>query len=293
MSPALHLLLLALVGFDLALRAWRLQLLLPPLGHPLGFRPVFWTNLVGETAAVATPMRVGVQPARIAALAREGTPLLVATVAVAVEAVLLYVVVIVIGVALGVAFAPRWLPSMRAELPNVEHLELWLAVLAVASVAAFWAARRLARRLVRRGIGLRKVLGAVRALPVRVIAGVIVLSIGNVLARVALLPIIVATANPDLAVGPVSLGSFAMLYGQVVTPTPAGAGAVELMFLGGGAGDLGASAGRLLFWWRVYSVGLAAAAGALVALTRYAPALARALSRLRSRRRARRNERAS
>ena len=285
MSLPIHLILLALVVFDLVLRTWRLQVLLPPLGHPLGFRPTFWTNLVGETAAVATPMRVGVQPARLAALAWEGVPLLVATVAVAVEAVLLYVVVIAVGAVLGFAFAPQWLPSMREQLPDIEHVEIWLAVLAVASVVAFWGARRLARRLAGRGLGLRQVLAAVRGLPFRVIGSVVLLSIGDVLIRVALLPVIVATVNPDLAVGPVSLGSFAMLYGQVITPTPAGAGAVELMFLGGGAGVLGESAGRLLFWWRVYSVGLAAAAGAVVALTRYAPALARAFARFRSRRR--------
>lgn len=285
MSLAIHLLLLALVLFDLALRAWRLQVLLTPLGHPLGFRPAFWTNLVGESAAVATPMRVGVQPARIAALAWEGAPLIVATVAVAVEALLLYIMVILVGAGLGIAFAPQWLPSMREQLPTIENLEVWLAVLAIASVVAFWGARRIARRLAGRGLGFGNVMRAVRGLPFRVIASVLALSVGDVLARVALLPVIVATANPDLAVGPVSLGSFAMLYGQVVTPTPAGAGAVELMFLGGGAGELGEAAGRLLFWWRVYSVGLAAAAGGVVALTRYGPALARAVAGFRARRR--------
>lgn len=285
MTLAIHLVLLALVLLDLVLRAWRLQLLLPPLGQPLRFWPAFFTNVVGETAAVATPMRGGVQPARIAALVWEGAPFLVATVAVAVEALLLYTVVIAIGAVLGFMFAPEWLPSLREQLPSIENIELWLVLLAVASALAFWGARRFASRFQGRGLGLKKVLGAVRAMPLRVVAGVLLLSVGDVLARVALLPIIVATVIPSPEYGPLSFGSYAMLYGQVVTPTPAGAGAVELMFLGGGAGELGASAGRLLFWWRFYSVGLPAAVGAALALTRYGPALARALRRFRARRR--------
>jgi uncharacterized membrane protein YbhN (UPF0104 family) len=280
-SLATHLVLLALVLVDLVFRAWRLRVLLPPLGHPLRFWPAFLVNVVGETAAVATPMRAGVQPARIGALACEGAPLLIATVAIAVEAVLLYIVVIAIGIGLGIAFAPDWLPSLREQLPSIEKIELWLVVLAIASAVAVWAGRRLAGRLRGRGVGITRIAHAVRGLPPRVALAVMGLSVLDVLARVALLPVIVATVNPSLDVGPVSLGSFAMLYGQVVTPTPAGAGAVELMFLGGGAGELGSAAGRLLFWWRVYSVGLAAGAGAVLALTRYGPALARALSRLR------------
>jgi uncharacterized membrane protein YbhN (UPF0104 family) len=52
------------------------------------------------------------------------------------------------------------------------------------------------------------------------------------------------------------VGSFALLYSQLILPTPSGAGAVELGFLGGAAGDLGGSAGWLLLAWRFYTNGV-------------------------------------
>ncbi len=51
------------------------------------------------------------------------------------------------------------------------------------------------------------------------------------------------------------VGSFALLYSQLLLPTPSGAGAVELGFLGGAAGDLGDRAGWLLLAWRFYTNG--------------------------------------
>ena len=58
------------------------------------------------------------------------------------------------------------------------------------------------------------------------------------------------------AMGPLALGSFALLYSQLVLPTPSGAGAVELGFLGGAAGDLGSGEGWLLLAWRFYTNGI-------------------------------------
>ena len=65
------------------------------------------------------------------------------------------------------------------------------------------------------------------------------------------------------------LGSFTLLYGQLFLPTPAGAGVVEAGFLAGASGELGGSAVRLLFWWRVYSAGVGVAAGVLFGIPRY------------------------
>jgi hypothetical protein len=62
------------------------------------------------------------------------------------------------------------------------------------------------------------------------------------------------------------LGSFALLYSQLVLPLPAGAGAVDLGFLGGVAGNLGDGAGGLLLAWRFYTVGAGAMLGLALAM---------------------------
>ena len=75
-----------------------------------------------------------------------------------------------------------------------------------------------------------------------------------------------------------ALGSFALLYSQLVLPTPSGAGAVELGFLGGAAGDLGQNEGWLLLAWRFYTNGLGLFLGVWLALSIYGwPVLRRVL----------------
>src|SRR5206468_2307690 len=82
--------------------------------------------------------------------------------------------------------------------------------------------------------------------------------------RIAILPVLVA-GQPGLATGAMVLGSFTLLFGQLALPTPAGAGAVELGFVGGFAGTLSAAAlATLLVAWRVYTLILPAALGALL-----------------------------
>jgi uncharacterized membrane protein YbhN (UPF0104 family) len=80
------------------------------------------------------------------------------------------------------------------------------------------------------------------------------------------------TSPPPM--GPMILGSFALLYSQLVLPTPSGAGAVELGFLGGAAGDLGESQGWLLLAWRFYTNGVGVVLGVWLAAKIYGwPAL--------------------
>ncbi|MFL5401729.1 MAG: hypothetical protein ACJ8BF_02815, partial [Gemmatimonadales bacterium] len=68
--------------------------------------------------------------------------------------------------------------------------------------------------------------------------------------------------------------SFALLYSQLILPTPSGAGAVELGFLGGAAGDLGDSEGWLLLAWRFYTNGFGVLLGVWLAARIYGwPAL--------------------
>jgi uncharacterized membrane protein YbhN (UPF0104 family) len=71
-----------------------------------------------------------------------------------------------------------------------------------------------------------------------------------------------------------------LLYSQMVLPTPSGAGAVELGFLGGAAGDLGQNGGLLLLTWRFYTNGVGVLLGVWLAARIYGwPALRRLVRR--------------
>jgi uncharacterized membrane protein YbhN (UPF0104 family) len=86
-------------------------------------------------------------------------------------------------------------------------------------------------------------------------------------ARTAILPVL-AAGLPGLDPRAVILGSFALLYGQLALPTPAGAGAVELGFVGGFAESMSPRAlAALLLGWRLYTLILGAALGGVLAAT--------------------------
>jgi uncharacterized membrane protein YbhN (UPF0104 family) len=108
------------------------------------------------------------------------------------------------------------------------------------------------------------------------------LSLVNLVARVAILPVLALTLTSPPALGPMALGSFALLYSQLVLPTPAGAGPVELGFLGGAAGDLGAGEGWLLLAWRFYTSGIGVLLGVLIAARIYGWPVLRKLVRRRA-----------
>jgi uncharacterized membrane protein YbhN (UPF0104 family) len=96
----------------------------------------------------------------------------------------------------------------------------------------------------------------------------------NIAARVAILPLLAQALDQPPPLAATVVGSFALLYAQAVIPTPAGAGAVELGFLGGAAGNLGAAETQLLVVWRLYTtvLGTVARAGARgVAISRRRP----------------------
>jgi uncharacterized membrane protein YbhN (UPF0104 family) len=69
--------------------------------------------------------------------------------------------------------------------------------------------------------------------------------------------------------GVMAVGSFVLLYSQLVLPTPAGVGAVEFGFLSGMAGDLGDAPTPLLLAWRLYTVGAGALLGAGLAVASF------------------------
>jgi uncharacterized membrane protein YbhN (UPF0104 family) len=102
------------------------------------------------------------------------------------------------------------------------------------------------------------------------------MSLVNLGTRVAVLPVLALTLSSPPALGPMILGSFALLYSQLILPTPSGAGAVELGFLGGAVGELGEGQGWLLLAWRFYTNGVGVLLGVWLAAHIYGwPALRR------------------
>jgi uncharacterized membrane protein YbhN (UPF0104 family) len=95
------------------------------------------------------------------------------------------------------------------------------------------------------------------------------LSAVAMVARIAILPVLLLTlANPP---GPAAMvfGSFALLYSQMVLPTPSGAGVVELGYLGGAAGALGDGQAWILVAWRFYTNGIGVLLGVWLAVSIY------------------------
>jgi uncharacterized membrane protein YbhN (UPF0104 family) len=96
--------------------------------------------------------------------------------------------------------------------------------------------------------------------------------------RLAILPVLALVLPNPPPMGAAIFGSFALLYSQMVLPTPSGAGVVELGFLGGAAGELGADQGWILLAWRFYTNGIGVVLGVWLAASIYGwPVLRRLL----------------
>jgi uncharacterized membrane protein YbhN (UPF0104 family) len=91
----------------------------------------------------------------------------------------------------------------------------------------------------------------------------------NLASRVAILPVLASTLPDAPPMALLLIGSFALLYSQLILPTPSGAGAVELGFLGGAAGNLGSRETSLLFAWRFYTTFVGVILGVASGLHRF------------------------
>lgn len=266
-------------------RSWRTQILVRGVGHDLGFRRSFAINAFGDAAATLTPLRVAGQPARVLALVHDGVPVDATVVAVGVEAVITYATVAACALVLMVAAVPDWWSAMRgATVAAGGAVGPWLLAGAVLATL-LWVGRRWSRRTsttpAADGAGgpagntprpfrrLRGMWALVRLVPLRAQLLAIPLSVVNVVARVAILPVLAQSFVDPAGWGAVWLGSFALLYGQLVVPTPAGAGVVDAGFLAGAAAVGDTEAGRVLFWWRLYTSGVGLVLGLLLGAPRY------------------------
>jgi uncharacterized membrane protein YbhN (UPF0104 family) len=65
-----------------------------------------------------------------------------------------------------------------------------------------------------------------------------------------------------------TVASLGLLYGQLMVPTPSGAGPIDVAFLAGASG-VSASAGKVLGAWRLYTTILPVTAGLIVGVVVY------------------------
>ncbi|HEY0351905.1 MAG TPA: lysylphosphatidylglycerol synthase transmembrane domain-containing protein [Gemmatimonadales bacterium] len=273
-----HLICLGLVAADLLARAWRIQWIVQGLGHRMTVKDAFVLNAFGDAACALTPLRIGGEPARLAGMLRSGVPATAAFVGISLEVLAAWPVIIIAAAWLVWEYAPVWWLSVGPRLETAaEGAWPWIAIVVLLSVIAWRYARRVTSpvsRQLRRPV--RRALVYWRRMPRWPLVASIPLSLVNLVTRTAILPVLALTLPDPPALGPMMVGSFALLYSQLVLPTPSGAGAVELGFLGGAAGDLGESQGWLLLAWRFYTNGIGVLLGVWLAAKIYGwPALRR------------------
>ena len=281
MSPvAAHVIGLGLVILDFLIRAWRIQWIMKGLGFHLRLRDAFVANAFGDAANALTPMRLGGEPARVAGLMRTGARTTAILVGVTVEAVISRLALIAVAAWLIWEYAPAWWvtagPGLQAAASNAWP---WIVLVLIAGIFLWRYTQRAvspATRRLRRPI--RRVLVYLRRMPRWPLVGSLVVSVLPIATRIAILPVLALTLPSPPPLGPVIFGSFALLYSQMVLPTPSGAGVVEFGFLGGAAGQLGEGQGWILLAWRFYTNGLGVLLGVWLALSIYGwPVLKRVL----------------
>ncbi|HET7470404.1 MAG TPA: lysylphosphatidylglycerol synthase transmembrane domain-containing protein [Gemmatimonadales bacterium] len=267
-----HLICLGLVAADLLARAWRIQWIIRGLGHRISLWDSFVLNAFGDAACALTPLRIGGEPARLAGMLRSRVPAPAAFVAISLEVLAAWPVIIVAAGWLAWRYAPEWWDEAGPRL-SAAAATAWPWVLAVVVLSLLaWRSARLkvaspAARQLRRPV--RRAMVYWRRMPRWPLLASVPMSLINLASRVAILPVLALTLPSPPPIGPLAVGSFALLYSQLILPTPSGAGAVELGFLGGAAGDLGADEGWLLLAWRIYTNGIGVLLGVVLAARVY------------------------
>lgn len=265
-----HAICLLLLVVDFGARALRIRAYVRGIGGDLGFWRALELNAWGDAGAGLTPMRLGGEITRLAGLLRAGVAPRLCFLAIGIEVVVAYPVVFLFGGWLFWRYAPDWWRHAAPELQK-QLADGWpwlVAVLVVTLLVGVvaWRWRRAALREPDRG--LHRVRSVWRSLPWWPVAVGIPTSLVNVAGRTLMLPVLALTLPEHPPFGVLLVGSFVLLYSQLLLPTPAGAGAVDLAFLAGAAGDLGGGA-ALLLAWRFYSVGAGAILGVGLALHRF------------------------
>jgi uncharacterized membrane protein YbhN (UPF0104 family) len=265
---------LVLVAADLAMRALRIQFFLKGAGYPLSYREVFVLNAFGDAASVVTPLRIGGEPARLGGMLFAGVPVAAAIPLLAVEVVSYSVVVAAAAFIAGLFYAPGWWRGVGPGIiESVKWAIPWVVAVVVLSVVLWWVVSR--RRAHGRGPKQRIAWGSVRGALGWPLAASVPLTLLSVACRVAVLPVLAQSLPAPPPVHVLAVSSFALIYGQLFLPTPGGAGAIELLFSSGAAGNLGGSLGTVFILWRACTTGIPVVVGFGLAIPRYGLAAVR------------------
>jgi len=260
---------LGLIALDILVRAVRLRLL---LGAPRAPRLIdaVAVNAYGDAASALTPGRLGGEPARFVGLKRYRVDTAPALVVLAAERVVDLSLVALVTVA-SLAFLGergfRDIAALALRIVSPGFLP-WVGVvvaLVVLSGIAAWRLRHRFPPVVEHS--LREALRETRRLSPAVLAGAAALTAVSMLARVAVLPVLLLAFVPLPHPVAALVGSFALIYSQLILPTPAGVGGVELGFVAGLAPMLPpADTAALLVAWRLYSLVIPAGLGGVLLL---------------------------
>ena len=263
-----HLLCAGLVAADLAARTVRMRLLLTAFGHPVPTRRLLGASLVGDAGAALTPFRAGGDVARVAALRRAGVPLSRVMLALAAETVQTWAVILAAGALLLTLYGGAAWGAFAFGLTQLASRVPAAAIAAIVFVSGVLGAlllvllprslRTRSRRATRPPRPPRATTPRPRPPLLRLLA-TLPLTVASIGARILILPVLASAIASPLSFGATAASSFLLLHGQMILPTPAGAGAVDLGFLAGmsAAGE----AGLLLMCWRLYTTGVGVAVG--------------------------------
>src|SRR5579883_227837 len=207
----------ALVAADQLTKTWRIQILARGLGYRIRFRPVFTFNVASDAASTLTPLRMGGEPVRFAGIMETGLTVADTIALITVEGSIEYTSVIAIAAYLGSTYAGEWWRTVSARLvPAMHRVVPWIGIVIMVGAGLWIVLRRAAPRLFVHVHGtLRDSWRNTRRIAPWAVGASVPLTLIHVLARIAILPVLMATLPAAPAAGVVWFGSFALLYGQL------------------------------------------------------------------------------
>lgn len=260
---------LAAMLLEIGMRALKVQLSGAAFGTPFSFGTALRMSLGGDFGAAITPSRSGAEPARFLVLAEAGlapaavllvlfAELLLETFSLAVVAAVLlllfggaggvaasiagliggYATFVIGAGAIGVVLSRRYGNGPPPAWAKAVRLH-----------AGRWRAVQRALRQLRTGVA------GLRHARVGLMWGSFTASVLHIVARLAILPVIVlALGGTDVPIDRLILWPLVLLYGGAAAPAPAGGGLIELAFKASLGGTIPAAIfGASLVWWRLYT----------------------------------------
>ena len=272
-----HLLALAAFVVHLVMRALRVALLARGIGVPLALATSVRAQVAGDAAGAVTPARIGCDPAKLFVLQRAGVDV-GAGAAVMVGEILAEVVVLVVVAGIAAAVLPAGgaaaagaFSYAAAVIVATSSAVLLARTPDRGGAPALWRRLRLSEEQWRglRGTAARFLTSGrgLLALPGRTLLAVAAVTLLHMVARLAVLPLLLVGQVPLAALPALLAWPMLLLHAGALVPVPGGGGAIELAFAASLEDALPPEllVGALV-WWRFYTYYLSALLGG-IALT--------------------------